>query len=116
MFSLNENLYRTYLLKEDSRQLWNQENKEEARSFLEAWIEEAKELGLKPLNRLAETLSQRAESIVAWYDYHISTGPLEGLNNKIKVLKRRAYGYRNQSFFRLLVLFIHEREFRFSGT
>ncbi|MBL4886860.1 MAG: transposase, partial [Planctomycetaceae bacterium] len=46
--------------------------------------------------------------ILAWYDHPISTGPLEGLNNKIKTLKRTAYGYRNQECFKLKILAIHQ--------
>jgi len=56
------------------------------------------------------------QRILAWYDHRITTGPLEGLNNKIKVLKRRAYGYRDMPFFLLRVLFIHETRFRLSGV
>lgn len=112
----NKNLYQAYLLKEDLRQLWQQESKGTARQFLNNWIEEACSSKLRPFQTLAKTLRERQEEILAWYDYPISTGPLEGLNNKIKVLKRRAYGYRNQAFFRLRILFIHETAFKLSGT
>ena len=116
MFALNEPLYRAYLLKEDLRQIWDQGSKLEAEKFMTSWIEEAERLDLPPIKRLAKTLSERREGILAWYDYRITTGPLEGLNNKIKVLKRRAYGYRNQGFFRLLILFSHQKEFCLTGT
>ncbi|MGE4440192.1 MAG: transposase [Desulfomicrobium sp.] len=43
-------------------------------------------------------------SILAWYDLPISSGPMEGTNNKIKMLKRPAYGYRDQEFFKLRIL------------
>lgn len=46
--------------------------------------------------------------ILNLYNARISTGPLEGLNNKIKVLKRRAYGYRDQEFFKLKILALHD--------
>ena len=116
LLAQNENLFRAYLLKEDLRQLWSQPDKAEAEAFLETWIGEARDLNLAPFNRLLKTFSRHREALLAWYDHPISTGPLEGLNNKIKVLKRRAYGYRNQSFFRLLILFIHQTKFRLSGT
>ena len=46
-------------------------------------------------------------SILAWYAYPISTGPLEGTNNKIKTMKRQAYGFRDLEFLRLKILGIH---------
>ena len=61
-------------------------------------------------------MKERLESILAWYDQPITTGPLEGLNNKIKVLKRKAYGYRDLEFFQLQILFIHDSEFKLAGT
>ena len=46
--------------------------------------------------------------ILAWYGHPISSGPMEGTNNKIKTLKRQAYGHRDQEFFKLRILGIHE--------
>jgi transposase len=45
---------------------------------------------------------------VAYYDYRISTGPLEGTNNKIRTMQRQAYGYRDQEFFKLKILALHQ--------
>ena len=56
------------------------------------------------------------DAILAWYDHSISTGPLEGINNKVKVLNRMAYGYRDDEFFGLRLLFIHEVRFRSTGV
>ena len=61
-------------------------------------------------------MEDNKERILAWYDHRITSGPLEGLNNKIKVLKRKAYGYRDMTFFLLRVLFIHETRFQLSGV
>lgn len=116
LFAANENLFRAYLLKEDLRQLWSQQTKTEAEEFLDTWIEEARYLNLPPFNRLLKTFSRHKEALLAWYDHQISTGPLEGFNNKIKVLKRRAYGCRNLNFLRLLIKFIHQTKFQLSGT
>jgi transposase len=59
------------------------------------------------LKTFARTLAAYRSGILAWYDYPISTGPLEGTNNKIKVLKRVAYGYRDQEYFQLKILALH---------
>jgi transposase len=59
---------------------------------------------------LASTLRLYARGILAWYDYPISTGRLEGTNNKIKTMKRQAYGFRDPEFFPLKILGIHETQ------
>ena len=114
MLAINHQLNQVYLLKEDLRQLWCQPNKQEAGAFLQTWLEQAFSLGLKPLTTLAKTITKYREAILAWYDFPVTTGPLEGLNNKIKTLKRRAYGFRDLAFFRLLILFIHWGPFKLS--
>ena len=116
MLKLNENLNKAYLLKEDFRQFWSQGNKYNAAQFLDTWLAQARSLKLGPVQRIAKTIGKCRDSILSWYDHRISNGPLEGLNNKIKVLKRRAYGYRDTAFFRLLILFLHDKPFRLAGT
>ena len=46
--------------------------------------------------------------ILAWYDCHISTGKVEGINNKIKVMKRNAYGFRDEEYFKLRLYALHD--------
>ena len=53
--------------------------------------------------------------IVAYYDYPISTGPLEGTNNKIKTMKRQAYGFRDQELLRLKILELHRTKYALVG-
>lgn len=52
--------------------------------------------------------------ILSWYDHHISTGKLEGINNKLKTMKRQAYGYRDEKFFELKVLLLYDKNYAFS--
>lgn len=49
--------------------------------------------------------------ILAWYDHPISSGPMEGTNSKIKMMKRQAYGYRDQEYFELRIMGIHEAKY-----
>lgn len=63
----------------------------------------------------AKTLRIHAWQILAWYDHPISTGPLEETSNKIKTMKRQAYGFRDQEFFRLKILGIHESKYALVG-
>jgi transposase len=113
--ALNEPLFDAYLLKEDLRQLWSFPNITEAWRFLSRWIAQARATGLPHLRRLAKTLEDHAHEVLSWYRFPISTGPLEGLNNKIKVLKRQAYGFRDLEYFKLRLYFIHEAIPAFPG-
>jgi len=54
------------------------------------------------------TLFKRREGILAWYNKGISNGKVEGINNKIKVMKRDAYGYRDDEYFELRLLALHD--------
>ena len=116
LLAVNETLHKVYLLKEDLRLFWGQDDKGKAKTFIETWLKQARKLDNPHLNRFAKTIKRRMDAIIAYYDHNITTGPLEGLNNKIKVLKRKAYGYRDLSFFALRILFIHDTKFRLAGV
>lgn len=116
LLSANAVLHKVWLLKEDLRCFWKHADKETAAAFLDAWLASARSLGLRAVTRMAGTIASARANILSWYDHPITTGPLEGLNNKIKVLKRTAYGYRDLDFFGLRILFLHETRFNLSGT
>ena len=61
--------------------------------------------------QFVKTLLAHRTGILNWFDYRISTGPLEGFNNKIKVLKRKAYGYRDMEYFGLKIYALHENRY-----
>jgi transposase len=105
---LNKPLATAYYLKEDLRQIWSQPNKRTARRVLRDWIARARASGIRLLVQFAATLEEHQEGILNYYHYRISTGPLEGTNNKIQLMKRQAYGFRDQAFFKLKILGIHE--------
>jgi transposase len=63
--------------------------------FLADWCARARASGIKVLQTMANTLEGHRTGILNWYDFPISTGPLEGINNKIGALQRMAYGYRD---------------------
>jgi len=60
------------------------------------------------LKKMARSMAFHRFGILAYYDYSISTGSLEGANNKIKTMKRQAYGFRDMEFFKLTIMAIHE--------
>jgi len=112
---LNAPLATAYYLKEELGELWEQEDQAEAIVFLQDWIARAETSGIRMLINFAKTLRAHAWGLLAWYDYPISTGPLEGTNNKIKTMKRQAYGFRDQEFFKLKILAIHETKYALVG-
>jgi transposase len=105
---LNQPLATAYYMKEDLRQLWMQEDKARAESFLNDWIARAQVSGVRMLQQFAVTLAAHRSGLLAWYDCPISTGPLEGTNTKIRVMQHQAYGFRDAEFFRLKIYALHE--------
>ena len=67
------------------------------------------------LVRFAGTLQKHRRGILAYYDYPISTGPLEGTNNKIKTLQKQTYGFRDKEFFKLKIYALHESKYALTG-
>jgi transposase len=112
---LNEPLALAYYLKEDLRQIWDQADKRTARRVLRDWLARARLSGIRMLGQFADTLEDHQEGVLAWYDYPISTGPLEGTNTKIQAMKRQAYGFRDRAFFKLKILAIHESRYALVG-
>lgn len=108
---LNEPLATAYYLKDALNEIWEQENQETAAELLLDWIVQAESTGIRILKSFARTLRFHAWGILAYYDYQISTGPLEGTNNKIKTMKRQAYGFRDPEFLKLKILGIHETKY-----
>ncbi len=112
---LNEPLAIAYQLKEELNEIWEQDDQETAEALLMDWIVYAESTGIRMLKKFARTLRFHAFGILAWYDYPISTGPLEGTNNKIKTMKRQAYGFRDAEFLMLKILGIHETTYALVG-
>jgi len=112
---LNQPLAIAYYLKEDLRQIWQQSNKRTARRVLKDWLARARASGIRILQQFADTLEEHQEGVLAYYDYPISTGPLEGTNNKIQTMKRQAYGFRDHEFFKLKILALHQTKYALVG-
>lgn len=112
---LNRPLTLAYYMKEDLRRFWEQPGKTFATAFLNDWLRRAKASGVLMLVKMVKTLEKHRAGLLAYYDFPISTGPLEGTNNKIKTMKRQAYGFRDHEFFKLKILGIHEAKYALVG-
>ena len=106
--AMNEPLSKAYYLKEQLREIWSQVHKEDAERVLEDWVKQAQESKIPQLMKMSMTLLAHRRGILAWYDCHISTGKVEGINNKIKVMKRNAYGFRDDKYFELRLYALHD--------
>ena len=112
---MNTALATAYYLKEDLGQLWSLGNIHEASLFLDSWIARASQSGVSMLNSFSKTLDRHRDGILAYYRFPITTGPLEGTNNKIKTLQKQAYGYRDMDFFKLKIYALHETKYALVG-
>ena len=103
LLEANQNLFRVYLLKEDLKQLWRFKNVEEAEIFWDQWYRRAIESKIPQLVQFAGRLEKYLKGILNHCRWQLHTGILEGINNKIKVIKRMAYGFRDHDYFFLKI-------------
>lgn len=112
---LNQPLATAYYMKEDLRRVWEQADRSAAQRVLDDWIRRAESSGIRRLIQFAHTLATHRSGILNYYRYRISTGPLEGTNTKIRVLQRKAYGFRDTEFFKLKIYALHETRYELVG-
>jgi transposase len=113
--TLNQPLATAYYMREDLRRVWEQSDRSAAQRVLDDWIRRAECSGIRTLVRFAHTLATHRSGILNYYRYRISTGPLEGTNTKIRVLQRKAYGFRDTEFFKLKIYALHETRYELVG-
>ena len=106
--AMNEPLSKAYYLKEQLRQIWMQPVKAMGESVFDDWVRQAEQSKIPQLQKMAVTMRAYKAGILAWYDCHLTTGKVEGINNKIKVMKRNAYGFRDDRYFTLRLYALHD--------
>ena len=99
----NQPLMTVYVLKDQLKELWYAPSEDEARQRWQDWLNLAMSSGLAPVQQFARRLKGYVEGIIASAVYRMNTSVLEGMNNKIKVIKRMAYGYRDNDYFFLKI-------------
>ncbi|MEE4189998.1 MAG: ISL3 family transposase [Halieaceae bacterium] len=103
LMAVNQPLMLAYLMKSQLKGLWYARTERAARWRLTRWLNQALSSGIASLERFARNLKPYAEGIIASASYPLSTSVLEGVNNRIKVIKRMAYGYRDIDYFFLKI-------------
>lgn len=113
--NLNEPLATGYYLKEELRLFWGHTFRWPAQLFLRSWCRRATATGLSPLKTMAKTLTRLEEGLLSYFKHRISSGPMEGTNNKIKTLLRQSYGIRDREYFELLLYSLHQKKYALVG-
>ena len=106
LLKANKRLHKAYLLKESFGQLWDYNHPAWARKFFENWKSQLRWQRLKPFEKFSEMIERHWDGIVSYChpDHKVSLGFMEGLNNKIRVIQRRAYGIKDQEYLMLKVI------------
>ncbi len=106
LLAANKRLNTAYLLKESFGQMWGYEQEGWARRFFENWRASLKWQRLEPYEKFAQMIDRHWDGIAAYCkpENKVSLGFVEGLNNKIRVIQRRAYGLRDEEYLRLKIL------------
>lgn len=106
LLKANRRLYKAYLLKESFGQLWSYNNPTWARKFFDNWKAQLRWSRLKPYRKFADMIERHWDGISSYChpDNKVSLGFMEGLNTKIRLIQRRAYGIKDPEYLRLKVL------------
>ena len=115
LLEINKSLAIAHSMKEQFRLFWQCSSKREGARFLGWWIIQAVESGVEQLAKTARTLLGHFEGLLNYFEHKIDNGKAEGINNKIKVLKRQAYGFRDQEYFKLRLYNLHKKEYQLVG-
>jgi transposase len=115
LLQANAPLLTLHTMKEQFREFWEKDSIEQAIPFLDAWCTDAEKSGVKELKKIATTLMRHSHGLLNYYYHRISCGLVEGINNKIKTLKRQAYGFRDMTYFKLRLYHLHHQGYSLTG-
>ena len=115
LLKINKPLFAIHSMKEQLRLLWSQPNRQHAFQFLNQWIFDALAAGPKVLVKMGLTLLKHREGILNYFPYRITNASVEGTVNKIKTLKRQAYGFRDMEYFKLRLYHLHCQGYSLAG-
>src|SRR5581483_11326292 len=103
LLAANRALLTVYLLRDDLKALWQYRHAGYAERFWQGWYGRAIRSRIEPLKTFARRLKPYLGGILAHCRWPLGTNLIEGINNRIKVIKRMAYGYRDDAYFFLKI-------------
>jgi transposase len=97
---------RAFLQREEFQRFWEYKSAAWAGNFLDEWTSRVMRSRLEPMKKVARTLRTHRELILNWFRAHgeLSSGAVEGLNNKVKLVTRKSYGFRTFEVAKLALL------------
>ncbi|MCP4568666.1 MAG: ISL3 family transposase, partial [FCB group bacterium] len=115
LLKVNRPLFIMHTMKEQLRLFRRQRGGEAAAAFLKQWCFDALMSDIKQLVSTGAMILRHRNGLLNYYPHRISNGPSEGLNNKIKTIKRQAYGFRDMEYFKLRLYDMHASKYSFAG-
>lgn len=100
----NQTLYKAYLLKEQLMDILDTNDKKEALQRISLWEKNVRRSKIPEYQELVKTLEYYMYDIHAYFDHGLTNAASEGFNNKINLIKRRAYGFHDLEYFKLKIL------------
>jgi transposase len=113
LFELNKPLAIAHSMKEQIRLFWSKSSVKEGVKFLCCWVMDAIEAEIKELHKVARTFIRHWKDLLNYFKHRITNGKTEGINNKIKTMKRQAYGFRDMEYFKLRLYNLHTTRYSF---
>jgi transposase len=114
LLEVNKPIALAHAMKEQIRQFWSKQTVKEGARFLGWWILDAVDTGIGELEKAGTTLLRHWQGLVNYFKHPITNGKTEGINNKIKTMKRQAYGFRDMEYFKLRLYSLHKVRYSFA--
>ncbi len=115
LFKINKSMATAYELKEMLYQLWECKDEQSAETFIHSWCQMVYQTLITPLIKFANSLLAHKTAILNYFKYPMTNARTEGINNKIKTLKKQSYGFRNINNFFLKIFGIHKSRYALIG-
>jgi len=104
LLELNETISKVMILKDKLKLIWECKSQHEAKKQIDEWCTLAETVHHLSVSRFVKRIRRYEYGILNHCDYPINTSTLEGVNNKIKVIKRKSYGFHDETYFSLKVI------------
>ena len=114
LLEVNKPIALAHAMKEQIRLFWTKATIKEGAGFLAWWVMDAVTSGIRELERTGKTLLRHWQGLVNYFKHPITNGKTEGINNKIKTMKRQAYGFRDIDYFKLRLYSLHKVRYSFA--
>jgi transposase len=114
LLEVNQPIALAHTMKEQIRLFWSKQTVKEGTKFLAWWIMDAVETGVRELEKVGTTLLRHWQGLVNYFKHPITNAKTEGINNKIKTMKRQAYGFRDIEYFKLRLYNLHKVGYSFA--